>query len=67
MTLEEYCGEECAQSIRKILKYARQVEIDDREILANQLHKEADKQPKDSVHIMLIKIAVPDLVGHKKT
>lgn len=57
MTLPEYFGEECAESIKELYAQAMTADQEERKEIANCLREEADKQIKDTVRITLIKIA----------
>lgn len=57
MSLAEYSGEECVESIKELYAQAMTANQEERKEIANCLREEADKQIKDTVRITLIKIA----------
>lgn len=57
MTLEEYFGKKCAESIKSLYELTLKSDAPDRETLATLLREEADKQAKDTVCITLLRIA----------
>ena len=57
MSLAEYSGEECAESIKELYAQAMTANQEERKEIANCLREEAYKQIKDTVRITIIKIA----------
>ena len=57
MTLDDYFGEECAQSIRELLLYAMRSDTEERTDLVKTMREDAEKQQRDVVREVLLKIA----------
>ncbi|WP_270267732.1 hypothetical protein [Enterococcus avium] len=57
MTLAEYFGEECAESIKELYAQAMTADQEERKEIAACLRAEAAKQQKDTVCIILNKLA----------
>ncbi|MGL9971600.1 hypothetical protein [Enterococcus sp. DIV1420a] len=57
MNVRKIFGEEIAEKIKEVLRYAKHSTKEERLILINCLRDEARKQQKDMVQISLLKLA----------